>query len=59
MITQARLIVAGVTLAAILALVGYVYFTRKALREANARVTAAEQSITKRAARVHGALSGR
>lgn len=44
MITQVRLIVAGVTLAAILALVGYVHFTRKALREANARVTAAEQS---------------
>jgi Tfp pilus assembly protein PilN len=44
MITQARLLVAGVTLAAILALAGYVYLTRKAIREANARVTAAEQS---------------
>ena len=44
MFTTARLIIAGCVTVAILALGGYVYFTRKALREANARVAAAEQS---------------
>lgn len=44
MFTQVRLIIAGCVVAAVLALGGYVYFTRKALHDANARVTAAEQS---------------
>lgn len=44
MFTTARLIIAGCVVAAVLALGGYVYFTRKAIREANARVVAAEQS---------------
>ena len=44
MFAQVRLIIAGCVIVAILALGGYVYFTRKALREANARVVAAEQS---------------
>ena len=39
-----RLIIAGCVVVAIIALGGYVYWTRKAIREANARVTAAEQS---------------
>jgi len=46
MFTTARLIIAGCVIVAILALGGYVYFTRKALREANARVVAAEQSTS-------------
>ena len=46
MITQARLIIAGLVVAAILALGGYVYLTRKALSEAKARVATAEQQAS-------------
>ena len=46
MITQARLILAGLVVAAILAGGAYVWWTRKALANANARVTAAEQQAS-------------
>jgi len=41
-----RLAVAGVVVAAILALGGYVWFTRKALKTAQARVATAEQQAS-------------
>ena len=46
MITQARLIIAGLLLAAILAGGTYIYLTRKALHTAQARVATAEQQAS-------------
>ena len=44
MITQARLIIAGLVVLAVLCLVGYVWYTRDQLKNARARVVTAEQS---------------
>lgn len=44
MITQARLIIAGLAVLAVLCLVGYVWYTRDQLKNARARVVTAEQS---------------
>jgi uncharacterized iron-regulated membrane protein len=46
MMTQARMILAGLVVAAILAGGAYVWWTRKALANANARVVAAEQQAS-------------
>lgn len=46
MITQARLIIAGLLLAAILAGGTYIYLTRKALHTAQARIATAEQQAS-------------
>ena len=42
-LTQARLLITGVVILAVLALGGYVWLTRKSLAEARARVVTAEQ----------------
>ena len=46
MLTQAKTIIAALVVAAILAGGAYVWWTRKALANANARVTAAEQQAS-------------